>query len=808
MKPLFYRNFIAGLCMATLAACGGGGGGNGGTPQPTAKVTASASTIEIKNVVTLDGAASTTAGGSVSGLTYQWALTRPANSQAMLSNTSAAQPTFTPDLPGDYTADLIVNDGQANSAPARVVVTVTSPYPVASAPPTISVRLGTENVGLNGLSSTPPTGETGTLTYLWTLKSVPAGSGGKLRDWDKGNATLDVDIEGDYLVQLVVTYKGVDSEPTSVTVTVSKGDAPPVAVAAPVTVKLGEEVVLDGSASYDPDGKPLQYRWRFAAPGSGGTIAPLYSATPEIRNANSAIARFTPTAVGDHQVLFFVYDGTWKSTEIKVDVKVEKPDSFPTVNKPLVGKLVASGYYPSSSVGEQELGLRGNFTFEGYDPEGEAVQFVSAELYEKPADSTAVLEEALPGFGMPSYRKIQKLDKAGNYKVRMVLSDGVNESTYEATIRARIGGINNRPSAGSISPAAASVMVGTNIIFQGTPTSTKDPDGDPLTYKWTLRDKPDGSTATIEPVTEPVSGEPLWAKVLADKPGVYIANLEVEDDRGMKSASVAETQAIAKLTNNAPVLRSIVWNMQGISSGSEPYQLLPCMSLNFAPVVVDPDGDKTYIRRELISTPPEGIYGNGKGKGCNHTSTSFNKPGTYVFRYLISDGIAELPEYDHTVVIADPASAHGLTLARVFAAGTSNEQRIGWHWPYIKLSPTQRDGASSTGSTTPIRREMISLTAADGDYTIVDVKAEHINGNTLTPFFDGLTEGQVIRQGETVDVGLMAAFWCLRNEETLYEGFRWSFRVKEVPEQVFVFENWAGAILNNGATPWPACPAT
>jgi hypothetical protein len=33
-------------------------------------------------------------------------------------------PTFTPTVPGNYTLQLVVNDGQANSAPASVTITV------------------------------------------------------------------------------------------------------------------------------------------------------------------------------------------------------------------------------------------------------------------------------------------------------------------------------------------------------------------------------------------------------------------------------------------------------------------------------------------------------------------------------------------------------------------------------------------------------------------------------------------------------------------------------------------------------------
>jgi hypothetical protein len=72
------------------------------------------------NTVTLDGSAST--GG---GLTYSWALAPPAGSSATLSSTSVVKPTFIPDIPGTYTAQLTVSNAAGTSAPASVTITVT-----------------------------------------------------------------------------------------------------------------------------------------------------------------------------------------------------------------------------------------------------------------------------------------------------------------------------------------------------------------------------------------------------------------------------------------------------------------------------------------------------------------------------------------------------------------------------------------------------------------------------------------------------------------------------------------------------------
>ena len=86
--------------------------------------TAQAGTVG--TLVTLSGANSTDANqGDV--LTYRWALTtRPTSSTSTLTvnPSNSAIVTFTPDMAGSYIATLIVNDGEVDSAPATVLITV------------------------------------------------------------------------------------------------------------------------------------------------------------------------------------------------------------------------------------------------------------------------------------------------------------------------------------------------------------------------------------------------------------------------------------------------------------------------------------------------------------------------------------------------------------------------------------------------------------------------------------------------------------------------------------------------------------
>ena len=114
-----------------------------------------AQVVNVNSLVQLDGSGSTDANGLP--LTYQWSFVSvPAGSTAKLSDPTAVKPTFTPDQPGMYVVQLIVNNGVLSSDAKTVTITTQPPVaPTANAGPNQTVQRGS-TVQLTGSGTDPP----------------------------------------------------------------------------------------------------------------------------------------------------------------------------------------------------------------------------------------------------------------------------------------------------------------------------------------------------------------------------------------------------------------------------------------------------------------------------------------------------------------------------------------------------------------------------------------------------------------------------------------------------------------------------
>lgn len=164
--------------------------------------------------VQLDGTGSYDDDGDT--ITYDWNITqKPVGSSAVLSNTTSATPTFTPDVYGDYVIGLTVSDPTETGSTDSVTISFDNVKPVANAGGNKSILVG-ETAVLDGTGSTDANGDP--LTFSWTLVSKPAGSTATLSSLTNTTTSFVGDTSGTYDVNLTVNDGLLDSDPNTASI--------------------------------------------------------------------------------------------------------------------------------------------------------------------------------------------------------------------------------------------------------------------------------------------------------------------------------------------------------------------------------------------------------------------------------------------------------------------------------------------------------------------------------------------------------------------------------------------------------------
>lgn len=170
-------------------------------------------------------------------------------------------------------------------------------------------------------------------------------------------------------------------------------------------VEVGSSVMLDGSASEDPDGDDLSYTWVLDAPAES---------MAELTAADTATPSFTADVVGEYVAELTVSDGELSDSD---SVTVESFD--PNLNRPPVAN---AGEDQGVEVGTTvELDGRGS-----NDPDGNDLTY--SWVLETPEESTAVLDD--PSSATPTF----VADLAGRYVAELTVNDGTDDSTPDEVV--------------------------------------------------------------------------------------------------------------------------------------------------------------------------------------------------------------------------------------------------------------------------------------------------------------------------------------------------------------------------------------
>jgi len=276
--------------------------------------------------------------------------------------------------------------------------------------------------------------------------------------------------------------------------------APSAQATADETVPVGVQVTLDGSASDSSSGAPLSYQWTLTEkpPGSAASLT----------SPASVRATFTPDVAGIYIATLVVFANGVASQSDSVSIV-----------------CVTGNVPPRADAGPDRSAAPGRpITLDGSasrDPNNTAVTY-SWRIAQQPAGSNPIL--ANPTTAAPTFTA----DVPGLYIVALTVSDGSLTSPADRVeITVATG---NLPPLANAGPDQT-VTAGQQVTLNGTGSS--DPNGDPLTYNWCLKGRPQGSTATLSGAN---TAQPTFTPDIA---GSYVFCLTVSDGQaGSASDSV------------------------------------------------------------------------------------------------------------------------------------------------------------------------------------------------------------------------------------------------------------------------------
>jgi len=586
LKPFVAFLGVLALC-AILTGCGGGTNATVNV-APTANPGPSQNVV-VGAVVSMDGSASKDSDGG--SLTFKWTLIgRPIGSAASLTNPTYPNPKFTADLAGNYVVSLVVSDGKADSTVATVSVTATvaNAAPVANAGVNQNVVIAS-TVTLDGTASTDANNDS--LSYKWVLQSKPATSSATLAAATSAKPSFKADVAGTYVATLVVSDGKANSELAAVSILASATNLAPVAKpGVNQSVVVGSKVSVDASASSDPNGDSITYRWSLLFKPVGST-ATLSSAT-------TASATFTADLAGTYLVGLTVNDGKVDSPVVVLTVTAAKLNAVPVANAGTNQNVTASTLTTLDGTASTDADLDGlSYTW---------------SLISKPSSSNAALSSSTSP--KPTFTP----DVVGTYVASLVVSDGKDRSPT-AVVTVIASAANSAP----VANAGAAQSVSTTAVVTLNGTGSTDANSDTLTYRWTLTSKPPSSTAALSSATV---ASPTFT---ADLAGSYVASLVVNDSK-VDSTNTSTITVTASAANSAPVANAGTAQTVTRSSGTVTVTLTAAGS-------TDANSDTLTYAWTTAYQPPTSSIALSSATAVSPTFAA-TVAGVYVFNLIVNDG--------------------------------------------------------------------------------------------------------------------------------------------------------------------------
>jgi len=358
---------------------------------------------------------------------------------------------------------------------------------------------------------------------------------------------------------------------------------------------IGDIIQLDASASNDPDGDEIFYRWLLIQYPTGSNAV--------LVNPISKTSALELDQLGIYIAQLIVNDGTVDS--ISDTAQITALNTLPVAD---------AGPDQQVSVSSLVL-LDGNASFDG-DKADLTYQWA---LSSKPLGSVATLTN--PSTVNPSF----VADLVGSYTFDLIVNDGSDDSLSDSVI---ITVSNTQPIADA--GVDQNAFVGDSVLLDG--SASADADDDNLAYFWSLISVPVGSNAVLSDTRL------MSPSILIDLKGEYLTQLIVND--GFED-SEANTMTIF-VDNVAPIA----------SAGPDQnIKTLADVELD-ASASSDPDGDLISYLWSFDVVPGGSTLSDSNLLNANSPSPTFTPDvdGEYVIHLVVND--VELEGEDWVVITA------------------------------------------------------------------------------------------------------------------------------------------------------------
>jgi hypothetical protein len=365
--------------------------------------------------------------------------------------------------------------------------------------------------------------------------------------------------------------------------------------------------------------------------------------------------------------------GTFVASLIVNDGKVDSAAAAVTVT------VASANSEPIANAGiNQNVVVGASVTLDGTsssDANRDALSFRWV-LVSRPTGSSATLSSAVAA------KPVFVADKIGTYVASLIVNDGkVDSTTVSTTVTASAANAAPVANAGT----SQNVTLGT-VTLDG--SNSSDANYDPLTFTWTLLNKPTGSTASLSSTT---SAKPTFN---ADVAGIYVFGLVVND--GKADSAAVTVSVTASAANVAPVA----------NAGTNQNVVLGAVTLDGS-TSSDANGDSLTYKWTLLSKPTSSTASLANATTAKPAFIA-DVAGNYVASLIVNDGKLDSSISSITVTaaaanvapVANAGSIQSVVLGSVTLDGSASTDANGDTLTYKWALLAKPIGSSATLSST------------------------------------------------------------------------------------------------------------